>query len=308
MLTAFNEYLATPEGQEKLASMAESLTNIFSEISDVDVAHAVETLGGALTTVTDALDWINRNGETVAGVIKGIGGAFVGLELAKVLVGLSQGVTALKNLLGGSGSSGTSGAGAAGSASNGGLWAWLTKAATNVLGTDIPGWLYGLSVATLWKTGQEVNEQIPLGLYGDLLKKQQMQEMIVAGYVDPLTGEIYNMEKTGEPKRKKNITGTATEDQLQGYVARTAEDIYSEMYQAINDYDPYAAESVSMDEFWTNILKPMVDDVSSIGGVTGDAADSIAAMFRKKFEESIFDEEWEGSTGGLLNILQEAID
>ena len=300
VLTAFNEYLATPEGQEKLASMAESLTNIFSEISDVDVAQAVETLGGALNTVTDALDWINRNGETVAGVIKGIGGAFVGLELAKVLVGLSQGVTALKNLLGGSGSAGTSGAG--------GFWAWLTKAATNVLGTDIPGWLYGLSVATLWKTGQEVNEQIPLGLYGDLLKKQQMQEMIVAGYVDPLTGEIYNMEKTGEPKRKKNITGTATEDQLQGYVIeRTVEDIYDDLYQAINDYDP-ATNARDTTQFFDNVLYPLIQEAGKSSGVVGDSIDEIADLIYDKWIQSLFDDEWEGTTGGLLNILQEAID
>ena len=42
--------------------------------------------------------------------------------------------------------------------------------------------------------------------------------------------------------------------------------------------------------------------------MVGDSIDEIADLIYDKWIQSLFDDEWEGTTGGLLNILQEAID
>ena len=88
--------------------------------------------------------------------------------------------------------------------------------------------------------------------------------------------------------------------------SRTAEDIYDDLYKAINDYDP-GSNPLDKYEFFDNVLSPLVRDLAGMEGVTGGAAEEIVGIMRKKFMDS-FEDDWEGSTGGLLNILQEAID
>jgi hypothetical protein len=95
---------------------------------------------------------------------------------------------------------------------------------------------------------------------------------------------------------------------MQGHsIERTVEDIYDELYKAINDYDP-ATNALNTTQMFDNILEPLIREATTQGGVIGDAADAIADLFYDKWIQSLFDDEWEGTTGGLLNILQEAID
>ena len=92
-----------------------------------------------------------------------------------------------------------------------------------------------------------------------------------------------------------------------GDTKRAAESIYDDLYAAINDYDP-AASTVDTSQFFDNTLYPLIQEATGAGGVVGDSADAIADLIYDKWIQSLFDEDWEGTTDGLLNILQEAIE
>ena len=105
VLRQFNEYLATPEGQQKLNDLGEALSSIFGDLSDTDVSGAVNLLGTALDKVTEGLRYIADNKKEIVEGITGIGIAFAGLKFAELLGGLAQGANALKQLFGGGGKS-----------------------------------------------------------------------------------------------------------------------------------------------------------------------------------------------------------
>ncbi len=96
---------------------------------------------------------------------------------------------------------------------------------------------------------------------------------------------------------------TASEESMQAAVAN----VYDRLYQAINDYDP-ATNARDTTQFFDNVLYPLIQEAGKSSGVVGDSIDEIADLIYDKWIQSLFDDEWEGTTGGLLNILQEAID
>lgn len=112
VLRQFNEYLATPEGQQKLHDLGEALSSIFGDLSDTDVSGAVNLLGTALDKVTEGLRFIADNKKEIIEGIEGIGVAFVGLKFAEALGSLAQGANALKQLFGGGGKAAGGGASA----------------------------------------------------------------------------------------------------------------------------------------------------------------------------------------------------
>ena len=115
-------------------------------------------------------------------------------------------------------------------------------------------------------------------------------------------------QPTGEPKHPRNITGTASPESMQGYVIeRTVESIYDDLYKAINDYDP-ETNAQDTTQFFDNVLYPLIQEAGKQGGVVGDNLNEIADLIYDKWIQSLYDDEWEGTTGGILNILQEAID
>lgn len=280
LIQQFNEYLETPEGQEKLSELSEAVTNLFTGLSDTDFSNALDTAKTILDSITGALGWIMQNHKLVEDAIKGIGGAFLTLKVAEVVGTLAQGAAALKNLLGGGG------AAAAG-----------TGSATIVATTKEPTLLDILGIGALLKTAKEASEELRTGLWGYWNGTNKKQ---IVGTLTPVM--------PGEPRRTRNITGTASEESMQGLIIeRTVENIYDDLYQAINDYDPNTNAQDTV-EFFNNVLYPLIEEAGKGSGVVGDSINEIADLIYDKWRQSLFDDEWEGTTGGLLNILQEAID
>lgn len=303
LISQVNEYLQTDEGKEKLEALGQAVTDLFEGITNVDFGQAIDAAGGVLDSITGALGWIKDNQDGVVAAIKGIGAAFLALKAAEVVGTLVQSASALKNLIGSGGTS----AGASASSS-----ATVTAAAAGAVSKSTTGskLLDALGIGALFKTAKEASEQLGTGIWGNWQKKQQMQQMSIAGFVDPVTGAVYSVEEwegkqTTVPKRPRNITGTASEDSMKGH-DQLIQDIYDELYRQINNYDP---ETNLQDKttFFENVLKPLVGDAMAAENVPLDAMDGIADLVRQKFLDS-FEEDWEGSTGGILNILQEAID
>lgn len=315
LIEQVNEYLQTDEGKEKLEALGQAVTDLFTGITDVDFSSAIKTAGDILDSVTGALGWIKDNHEAVETALKGIGGAFLALKAAEVVGTLVQSAAALKTLLGGGG---TTGAGAAASsATTAAGAAAVTKVTT---GSKL---LDALGIGALFKTAKEASEQLGTGIWGYWHKKQQMQEMSIAGVVDPDTGIVYSVEEweamqagtqqpsSGPPKRVRNITGTASEDSMKGADQLREERIqaiYDELYHQINDYDPREPGAATLDDFWRNVVNPLVTESAGLQGVVGDEAKGIVDLIYQKIQDQLFDETWEGSTGGILNIMQEAID
>jgi len=293
LLKQFNEYIKTDEGKEKLEALSSAVTELFTGITDVDFSTALDTAGGILETITGALGWIKDNKDGVVDAIQGIGTAFLLLKAAQVVGGLVQGAAALKSLLG----SGGAAAGAAGAAAGGAASGAAAGAAVGAsTGSSL---LDALGIGALLKTAAEASHELGTGLVGALTGANKK---VVVGVYDPTA------LPSGTPRRSRKVSGTATEDQMQGRIPeRTAEMIYDDLYKAINDYDP-ETNALNTNQMFENILEPLVREATTQGGVVGDAADAIADLFYDKWIQSLFDDEWEGTTGGLLNILQEAID
>lgn len=292
LLKQFNEYIQTDEGKEKLEALSSAVTELFTGITDVDFSTALDTAGGILDTITGALGWIKDNKDGVVDAIQGIGTAFLLLKAAQVVGGLVQGAAALKSLLGSGGAAGAAGAAAGGAASGAAAGAAVGASTGSSL-------LDALGIGALLKTAAEASHELGTGLVGALTGANKK---VMVGVYDPTASP------SGTPKRSRKVSGTATEDQMQGRIPeRTAEMIYDDLYKAINDYDP-ETNALNTNQMFENILEPLVREATTQGGVVGDAADSIADLFYDKWIQSLFDDEWEGTTGGLLNILQEAID
>ena len=132
----------------------------------------------------------------------------------------------------------------------------------------------------------------------------------------PLTEEAQEGKTAEPPKgehftRRKNITGTATEEQMQGAAEHEAAEIATmestleSIYQALNDHD--LDESGRSDaEYFGEELLPLIRQAAQMGGAE-DQAEAIAEAFQQKWHDSMYDDEWEGDTSGLVNMLEEAI-
>ena len=327
-----NEYLKTDEGKEKMEALGQSVTDLFNGITDVDFEQAIETAGGILDSITGALGWIKDNHTDVENAIKGIGTAFILLKAAEVAGTLAQGASALKNLIG-SGSAAGAGSSvlttAAGAATGASITS-LVKSAfggaskfVSAIGSKLG--LTGLAVLTgvpmidffsnpekyLHSDAQELYDSLNIDPMAGVKESLTNPEKIKKGLWSLLglyDGQTSGAARTGEPHRTRNITGTATEESMQGHVIeRTVESIYDDLYKAINDYDP-ETNAQDTTQFFDNVLYPLIQEVGKQGGVVGDNLNEIADLIYDKWIQSLYDDEWEGTTGGLLNILQEAID
>ena len=142
--------------------------------------------------------------------------------------------------------------------------------------------------------------------------KNTMEDKALAAYL-----YANRPEETAEPPkgehftRRKNITGTATEEQMQGAAEREAAEIATMestlegIYQALNDHD--LDESGRSDaEYFGEELLPLIRQAAQMGGAE-DQAEAIAEAFQQKWHDSMYDDEWEGDTSGLVNMLEEAI-
>ena len=103
-LTAFNEFLQTPEGQQMMAEFRGALVDlvhVFTGGEDGNpFASLVETAKTAVEKFTGALKWLSDNKDLVAGAIKGLGAAFLALSMSKGVLTLLQLFNAGKTFLG----------------------------------------------------------------------------------------------------------------------------------------------------------------------------------------------------------------
>ena len=131
VLSEVNDYLQTPEGKEALAGMSESISGLFDSLKGISAEEAVATFQRTLDGVVGGLDWLNKNGETVIGVIEGLGIAWVGLEVAEGALTILKVIEGIKGLT--AAEAGAAGA-SAGAAWGSGFAGAVAKAAPWLIG------------------------------------------------------------------------------------------------------------------------------------------------------------------------------
>ena len=118
LMKEFNEYLQTDEGQEMLKKLGDAVSSLFSSLSEIDPDKVMEGVVSLFTKITEGLQWIIDNKETVKTALKVIAGGFGLLKLTE----LAANIGLITSGLGGLGlmGKGAGAAGAAGAAAGGG--------------------------------------------------------------------------------------------------------------------------------------------------------------------------------------------
>lgn len=120
LLKGVMDYLKTEDGQAMLKSMSDSFLGLFDGLRNISVEDAVGKFKEMFDSIVSGFRWVSENGETLMGVLQGIGVFWAGLKVSEGALTLLKLVNGLKDLM----SAGTA-AGAAGASTATGITTWL---------------------------------------------------------------------------------------------------------------------------------------------------------------------------------------
>ena len=107
LLGSILEYLQTPEGQEMLRQMGESLGELFSGITEISASDVVEGFKSVFDDLVEGIQWLAEHKDDVITAIKGIFGVFTSLKVSEGVLTLIKLFNGAKTLFGGNGGSPT---------------------------------------------------------------------------------------------------------------------------------------------------------------------------------------------------------
>ena len=100
LLESILEYIETPEGQEMLDSLGESIGSLFEGLKNISAEDAVNTFKGALESIVSGFEWIKNNGDSLLKVLEDIGLFWAGLKVSSGVLTLLKVIDGLKGLAG----------------------------------------------------------------------------------------------------------------------------------------------------------------------------------------------------------------
>lgn len=103
LMGKFNEYLSSPEGQEMLDHLAQSVGTLFEELANVEPEEAMEALKGVIEGIGQGLNWLIENKEGVFSALKVIASGFALLKITELASNIGRVVNGLRGLTGGGG-------------------------------------------------------------------------------------------------------------------------------------------------------------------------------------------------------------
>lgn len=115
LLTQFNEYMSTPEGQQMLETLGEAISGLVSDLAEIDPEKVMEGIKGIFDDLIEGFQWLKDNKDTVIGFVKGFGIAWAALKGVSVITKVLKLVNAITGL--------TSSAAASAGATAGSSWA-----------------------------------------------------------------------------------------------------------------------------------------------------------------------------------------
>ena len=132
LMQKFNEYIQSPEGQEMLKKLSETLMGLFEDITNIDPEKVMEGLIGIFNKIKEGLEWIIDNKDTLVGALKVIAAGFGLLKLGNLAMNVVKIADGFKNILGIGAGKAAAGAGssvAGGAAQSTGV-SWLAQQAS----------------------------------------------------------------------------------------------------------------------------------------------------------------------------------
>lgn len=233
---AFNAFLDSDEGSAAIEALNSAIESLVSSLLGEDngagtFAAIIDLATSAVNKLTEALTWITQNGDTVSGIVKGMGIAFAALKVAPSALAFVQllsklPIGKLTSLFGGGGG-GASGA-ASGAASAAASGAGSAGAAASTGRKILPA-IAGLEAAALTEMAaesaynmyKEVTEQ---GTFLGLGQKDENGSIDIGGIkIGGNQGETHSLwealattfgwNKTKSHTGQTNIMGTWVNDE-----------------------------------------------------------------------------------------------
>lgn len=179
-LEKLNVYLESPEGQQALDNLGQTVTALIEELINVNPDDVVSAVADVIGDIQKAFKWIQEHSDDVAKAIEVIGGAFVALKLGTVATQIMSIISNLKIAQAAAGAS--TGASTATTAGAVGLKAGLAK-----LGAGAGSLLPGLGIGTA------ITAEAALALYS------------MWGLYKSTTGFLFGGEEMGDEYDAENM-------------------------------------------------------------------------------------------------------
>lgn len=138
LLKEFNTYLASPEGQEMLASLGEAVSSLFSNLTSLNPEEVIGNITDVFRSIENGFNWIIEHRQNIYDALKLIAGGFALMKITSFAANLGRIVSGLGGLFGGGGSGGTNAptAGAETTGGSGGFWAGVINKLALTAGAD----------------------------------------------------------------------------------------------------------------------------------------------------------------------------
>ncbi len=236
MMAEFNKWLQTPEGQEKMTELGDSLKGLFDSLTDVDFSNVTDIAVGAINGLTEALTWLKENGETVKSVIEGIAIAWASLKVAEGVTDVLKVIDGLKGLVG------TGAAEAAtGGATAGASWGKaFAKAAKTALPNAVAAYLgWEVVKAAPVDAGEKAAEA--LGLKVTTMEKRMNEMMKKNGIltIGDATKITEQLPQETKQKAMRSMFGALIGTNNGGVMEQAAEDLMTGLQKKLDEFDKF---------------------------------------------------------------------
>jgi len=158
-----NKYLDTPEGQNMLSQLGETVSGLISDLTNLDPESAVAGLKGIVDGITTSLEWIDEHHEDVKLGLEVIAGGFAAIKVAQLATNIASIVSGFKTLWGGANKplptlDNVGGA----TAAEGGLAGAVAKVVSSTAAQVAAGVAAGVAVLTqgLWDPNYSGNDDV----------------------------------------------------------------------------------------------------------------------------------------------------
>lgn len=274
MFEQLNKYLESPEGQAAMKALGDTVTQLITDLTQVNPEDVINGLKGVVDGITEAFKWIQEHHEDVSNALIGIGVGFASLKLATVGLNIAKVVSGFKGLLGGGGGTGTETAGGP-SAVDLGTGALLGTTgvkigaiASKIAAVDptgvsalIPSWFMDTT-----GFGQELRGTKEKGSTVEEIKQNASDWW--NDYKDVLTNARDYWNGIGEQQRQAeewNRGDDATVEELMAFVQEQ-----EKMNQVVEESNKV------QDDLSKNMVKP--DDLKKLQGLPNAVADAVSKV------------------------------
>ena len=261
VLGSILEYLQTPEGQEMLESLGDTISSLFEDLTNVDPDSVLESLKSAFDSIKQGLEWIKTNKESLITALEAIGVAFGALKLSEMAINVWKFVDGARTLLNMGGGTDAVVTGAGTGATVGDMTLLSKAGALGITGVMMmaPAIISGIVRSVLPEDMQIDREAyVKAGTYSEDDIKKAREYASTQNEINQLLEKSYSIGlEDQEQNRLEELS--ATHDALKDIVDSDLWDRYTKYLEA--------NETEKGGIFDLSILDKMISEIESEGGV-----------------------------------------